>query len=145
MKRTFRNAIALPLLAAMTLALLPALSSEALAHRTGRPHRHPHGPRVRAAIVIGTPIVLATAVILKGRPHGAIDFNVRPKDTRVWVDGRLRGEVGRFDGNPDVMYLLPGVHEITLRTPDGVSVTRKVKVVAGHEISLKMRLEDLDD
>ena len=142
MTRNFRTAIALPLLAATALALMPVLSSEALAHRTGKPHRH---GRVRAAIIVGTPVVLAAAVVLSGRPHGAIDFNVRPKDTRVWVDGRLRGQVGKFDGNPDVMYLLPGVHEVTLRTPDGVSVSRNVKVVANHEISLKLNLEKIGD
>ena len=142
MTRNFRIAIALPVLAATALALLPALSSEALAHRTRKPHRH---PRVRAAIIVGTPVVLAAAVVLKGRPHGAIDFNVRPKDTRVWIDGLLRGQVGKFDGNPDVMYLLPGVHDVALRTPDGVSVSRKVKVVANHEISLKLNLEKIED
>ena len=49
-----------------------------------------------------------------------------------------------FDGFPEKLYLRAGVHTIALRTPHGDNVSRKVTIVAGHEINLKLDLGDAD-
>jgi hypothetical protein len=122
----------------MVLALAPALSPAALAHPARYRHRHPHGARV---VVVGRPVVLARPVMIDGVAHGAVDFDVEPETTEVHVDGTMRGQVDQFDGHPDKLYLRQGVHRITLITPEGEKHTRKVRVVAGHEINIKLDFE----
>jgi len=111
-----------------------------------RRHRHRHTRIwVGHRIVVGKPVVV-TPVIINGRAHGVIDLNVDPDDTEVYVDGKLRGTVDDFDGAPGKLHLLPGTHRIRLQAPDGDEWIRKVKVVAGHEINIKLELdEEADD
>ena len=138
MKPHFRTAIASAMAVAALLSFAPPLVSPASARVVVRPrHRH----RVRVAIVVGRPVVMARPVVIAGVAHGAIDFDVTPETTEVYVDGTLRGQVDDFDGFPDKLYLRAGVHVIALKTPDGEKVSRKVKIAAGHEINLKLDLE----
>ena len=89
-------------------------------------------------VVVSRPVALAHAVIIGGVAHGAIDLAVRPTTTEVHVDGKLRGQADQFDGHPEKLYLRPGVHQITLITPDGEKYARKVRIVAGQELNLKL-------
>jgi hypothetical protein len=136
-----RSALAALLAAAgLVFVLLPATISPAYAHRTRFWHRHPH--RARLAVVVGAPVVLARPVVIAGEAHGAIDFDVEPSTTEVHVDGALRGQVDDFDGHPDKLYLRPGMHRIALVTPDGEKLSRRIRILAGHEINLKLDLEE---
>jgi hypothetical protein len=129
------------LLALALAAMIVPFATLAFAHRGRHPHRHPHR-RARLAIVVARPVVLAAPVVIQGQPHGVIDFDVDPSDTEVIVDGTTRGTADDFDGHPQKMNLLPGVHKVTLRTPEGDEVTKKVKVVAGQEMTLSLDLEE---
>jgi len=122
----------------LILCLAALAVSPALARRVRHPRRV---VRVRHVIVVGRPVVLVAPIVIKGRPHGAIDVDVEPETTQVFVDGTLRGQADDFDGIPQKLYLLPGTHRIMLKTPDGEEVSQKVRVVAGEEINLKMDLE----
>jgi len=123
----------------LALLVVPFLGSPAFAHRARHAHRHPHRARV---LVVGGPVVLAAPVVIRGVAHGAIDFDVEPATTEVHVDGTLRGQADQFDGHPEKLYLRAGTHRITLVTPDGETHTRKVRIVAGHEINLSLDFED---
>ena len=101
--------------------------------------------RARVAIVVGRPVVMARPVVIAGVPHGAIDFDVTPETTEVYVDGAMRGQVDDFDGFPDKLYLRAGTHVIALKTPDGEKLSRKVRIVAGQEMNLKVDLEEEDE
>lgn len=90
--------------------------------------------------MVARPVVVA-AVVINGRPHGVIDFDVDPEETKVYVDGELRGTVDDFDGTPGKLNLLPGAHRIKLEAPDGDTWSEKVRVVAGHEINVKLELD----
>ncbi len=137
MKPHFRTAIASALAVAALLSFAPPLVSSSSAVVVVRPRpRH----RARVAILVGRPVVMARPVVIAGVAHGAIDFDVTPETTEVYVDGNMRGQVDDFDGFPDKLYLRAGVHLIALKTPDGGKVSRKVKIVAGHEINLKLDL-----
>ena len=138
MSRVFAAA----LLIAAFAGVAPPLVSEATARVVVRPrHRH----RARVAIVVGRPVVMARPVVIAGVAHGAIDFDVTPETTEVYVDGTMRGQVDDFDGFPEKLYLRAGAHRIALKTPNGETVSRKVRVVAGHEMNLKLDLEGGDD
>jgi len=62
---------------------------------------------------------------------GALDINVRPKKTEVWVDGQYVGTAGRFDGYPGHLWLGEGRHELIFYKQGFVTVRREVKVLEG--------------
>ena len=137
-KPRFKRVIPQALAIAAIVSFAPLLVSEASARVVVRPrHRH----RARVAIVVGRPVVMARPVVIGGVPHGAIDFDVTPKTTEVYVDGAMRGQVDDFDGFPEKLYLVAGTHMIGLKTADGETVSRKVRIVAGQEMNLKLDLE----
>jgi hypothetical protein len=137
-KPRFKTFIPPALAIAALVSLAPLFVSEATARVVVRPrHRH----RARVAIVVGRPVVMARPVVIAGVLHGAIDFDVTPETTEVYVDGTMRGQVDDFDGVPEKLYLRAGTHRIALKTPGGETVSRKVRIVAGHEMNLKLDLE----
>lgn len=141
-KPRFRRVIPQMLAIAAIVSFAPLLVAPATARVVVRPrHRH----RARVAIVVGRPVVMARPVVIGGVPHGAIDFDVTPETTEVYVDGTMRGQVDDFDGFPEKLYLRAGTHLIALKTPDGQKLSRKVRIVAGHEMNLKLDLEGGDD
>ncbi len=93
----------------------------------------------RAVIVVGKPRAVRV-VKVHGPARGVIDLNVKPKATRVWVDGAYRGTVNQYDGYPGKLRLLPGWHTIKLVTPDGDVARQRVRVRAGYEIDVKLDL-----
>ena len=113
--------------------LLPTVS----AHRRPRGHHH---RRATAVIVVGKPTAVRHAVLVNGRPHGVLDMNVKPRATELWTDGKFRGTCDAFDGHPNKLRLLPGVHRIKLVTPDGVEVSRELHVRAGIEVNVGLDL-----
>lgn len=128
-------------LAVAALLLAAALTvQDALAHPRRFRHVHRHG-WARARFVVARPVAV-TPVIIAGKPHGVIDFDVEPDDARVYVDDEMRGQVDDFDGNPGKLKLLPGSHRIRLESPDGETWSERVRVLAGHEINIKLELED---
>ena len=48
---------------------------------------------------------------------------------------------GSSDGVPSKLYLLPGIHTLTLKTPDGEEHLEKMRIVAGQEINLSLARE----
>ena len=128
--RFFVSAVAGLALAAF---ILPAFAVTALAHPGRRPHRH------RAVVVIGKPRPIRTTIVIGGRPHGVLDMNVKPKDTEVWVDGKMRGTADDFDGHPQKLSLPAGPHTLKLITPDGEVYRRELHVTAGTEVELNLK------
>ncbi len=125
----------------LVIALGIGFTLPGFAHR--KHYRHTHrGAKVRINIRVGQPRRLARPVVVRGKPAGAIDFHVQPKDTEVHVDGTYRGTVDQFDGHPDKLILARGTHRITLKTPDGDEWSEKVKIRAGYEIELKVELDE---
>ncbi len=118
-----------------TSLALPAMAHVRVVHRR---------PRVRVAvapvIVLGRPRPIRTTVVLGGRPAAVIDFNVKPRATRIYVDGIFRGTADDFDGWPQKMHLRPGTHRIRLETPDGRHVARTVALASATEIDLRLDL-----
>lgn len=137
MRSGFRNATARLAVILSAMLFLPEIVPDGFAHRVGRRHRHRRG----RVVVVSAPVRLSRPVLIAGRPHGVIDMNVKPKTTEVFVNGKLRGQVDDFDGRPGKLNLPPGNHKIMLRTPDGETYKRKVRIVAGHEINLKLDLK----
>jgi hypothetical protein len=96
----------------------------------------------RRVVVVGRPVTMGAPVVIAGRPHGAVDLDVSPEATLVWVDGKLRGTCDDFDGVPAKLYLLPGIHTLKLKTPEGEEHTGRIRVVAGREINVNLAMPE---
>lgn len=107
------------------------------AHPRARFHRH---GRTTAVIVVGKPKPAPRVVVVNGATHGILDLNVKPKDTRVWINGVFRGTCDAFDGFPNKLTLAPGIHTIKFLTPEGIEAARDVRVRAGVEVNVGLDL-----
>jgi hypothetical protein len=117
--------------AILTLVLLAA-PAPASAHYYG-PHPHFYG-----SVSFGYPSAYGYGsypVDDDGRPLGAIDLDVSPEETKVWVDGQLAGTCDDFDGYPQWLFLRPGTHQIKLVTPKGHVHQETVKIKAGMKLN----------
>jgi len=81
----------------------------------------------------------------EGMPPGPdlaiIDTDVRPKDTRVYLDDRFVGRARYLDGKPGYLYLAPGSYRLELRCDGYTTVTVPLTAEAGCRFDLKHRLE----
>jgi hypothetical protein len=80
-----------------------------------------------------------------GAPPGPelaiVSINVRPKDARVYLDGRFVGRARYFDGTPGYLYLEPGSYELELRLEGYRSVIFELNVNDSCRYDLKHRME----
>lgn len=75
------------------------------------------------------------------RDFGALDINVRPKKTEVWVDGQYVGTANRFDGYPGHLWLGDGRHELIFYKQGFVTVRREVNVLEGVVLDIGLTME----
>lgn len=75
------------------------------------------------------------------RPPGAVDLNVRPRTTEVYVDGLYVDLARNLDGYPDLLWLDEGTYEITFYREGYESVTRRIAVRSGDLLEVRERLD----
>jgi hypothetical protein len=61
-------------------------------------------------------------LVVKGAPSGAV----------LYVDGLAMGSARRFDGNPKVLVVLEGVHQVEVRRRSSVLYHDKIFVSSGE-------------
>ena len=71
---------------------------------------------------------------------GAIDINVKPKNTQVYLNGNYVGVTGKFDGFPDYLWLEEGTYELTFYNEGYMTVVQKFAIRQGAVIDVKLRL-----
>ena len=74
-------------------------------------------------------------------PRGALDLNIRPKDTGVYVDGYYVGTTGAHDGWPRHLWLEEGTHELIFYKDGYRTVVRNVLVRPDGMVRLQFRME----
>lgn len=120
---------------AILALVLVAVPAPASAHYYG-PHPHFYG-----SVAFGYPATYGSyPVDDDGRPLGAIDLDVSPEETKVWVDGRLAGTCDDFDGYPQWLFLRPGTHQLKLVTPEGRVHHETVRIKAGLKLNYDLDL-----
>ena len=65
---------------------------------------------------------------------------MKPKYTRVYVNGSYVGEVGTFDGTPRYLWLSKGRHALTLYLPGHDNIEAIVEVEAGRIVTVKDKM-----
>lgn len=71
---------------------------------------------------------------------GAIDINVKPKRTRVYLNGNYIGMTGDFDGFPDYLWLEEGTHELAFYHEGYLTAVQEIAIRAGAVMNVKLRL-----
>ncbi len=126
-------------LTVLAVGAIAGLLSASLVEAHPRARFHRHG-RTTAVIVVGKPKPALHVVVVNGARHGVLDLNVKPKATRVWIDGVFRGTCDAFDGFPNKLTLAPGMHTIKFVTPTGIEAARDVRVRPGVEVNVGLDL-----
>ena len=63
----------------------------------------------------------------------SLAFEGAPEGAKVYMDGLLMGEAEKYDGQPGVLVVEPGTHNIVVKGPDG-SVLLEQRVYVESEI-----------
>ncbi len=73
--------------------------------------------------------------------YGAIDFNVKPLNSQVYVDNKYLGTVGDLNGRHHEADLPQGMHQVKVVGPAGQVAEREVYVAAGVKIKFSHQFE----
>ncbi len=71
---------------------------------------------------------------------GALDLNVKPKNTQVYLNGNYIGVTGKFDGFPNYLWLKEGTYELTFYNEGYMTVVQEFTIHQGAVIDVKLRL-----
>ena len=71
---------------------------------------------------------------------GALDLNVKPKDTQVYLNGKYIGVTDNFDGVPRALWLKEGTYEMIFYLDGYATVVREFTIHPGVVIDVKQRL-----
>jgi hypothetical protein len=72
---------------------------------------------------------------------GALDIDVSPGKTEVWIDGRYTGTADDFDGFPQYLWLDRGVYDVVLFREGYKTIARQITIRPGQVISMDDRLQ----
>ncbi|MGH9361847.1 MAG: PEGA domain-containing protein, partial [Thermoanaerobaculia bacterium] len=75
---------------------------------------------------------------------GALDLDVSPAKTEVYLDGQYLGRVDAFDGFPQYLWLEEGTYDLVLFKDGYQTIARQVTVLPGVVIQVDHRLEPGD-
>lgn len=75
---------------------------------------------------MGCSTVPNTTSIITDSQAGALSFDVKPRDAKVFVDGEFVGLSKYFDGEKRRINLAPGEHLIELRRDGYKTISRRV-------------------
>ncbi|HEV2854658.1 MAG TPA: PEGA domain-containing protein [Thermoanaerobaculia bacterium] len=76
-----------------------------------------------------------------GDRAGALDFDVSPDRTQVYIDGEYVGKVDAFDGWPRYLWLPKGTYDVVLYLDGYKTVARQITVYPGSVLDIDDRLE----
>ena len=71
---------------------------------------------------------------------GALDLNVKPKNTQVYLDGHYIGTTDKFDGFPRYLWLKEGTYEVIFYNERYSTVRREFAIYPGVVIDFRERL-----
>jgi hypothetical protein len=73
--------------------------------------------------------------------YGIVEFDVKPKNSSVYVDNKYLGTVSQLSGRHHEADLPGGYHAIKIVAPDGRTVERTVYLAVGQKLKFKQHFE----
>jgi len=86
---------------------------------------------ISALILCACAVPSTTVRTTDTRP--SLAFEGAPEGAKVYVDGLLVGDAEKYDGQPGILLVEPGTHQISVKGRDG-SVLMERKVYVESEI-----------
>ncbi len=71
---------------------------------------------------------------------GALDLNVKPKKTQVYLNGNYIGMTDRFDGFPGYLWLREGTDELIFYNEGYMTMVQNSAIYPGVVIDVRVRL-----
>jgi len=105
-----------------------------------------------AALTFGLAAPLSAQVVVGGYPYpayryaapdAAVKFDVKPKETTVYLDGFYAGIVDDFDGAFQRLRTSPGGHQVTLYLDGYRTYSERVYLSVDNTLKFKHRMEKL--
>jgi uncharacterized lipoprotein YajG len=87
---------------------------------------------VLVAMVILTACTLPQTTVRTGLPAPTLMVTGAPSGSVLFVDGLDMGSAGQYDGNPKVLAVLEGTHQVEVRLATGVVYREKAFVSSGQ-------------
>jgi len=85
-----------------------------------------------ALLLVLSACVLPQTTVKTGSTQPSLAIKGAPADAVLYVDGISMGAAQRFDGNPNVLAVLEGAHQVEIRQGTNVVYREKVFVSAGE-------------
>jgi len=77
----------------------------------------------------------------RGSGYGALDVDVWPGETEIYVDGERVGTADDFDGFPSYLWLPRGTYDVVFYLPGFRTLSRQYSIYDGLVIDVEDRLE----
>ncbi|RMH17095.1 MAG: PEGA domain-containing protein, partial [Acidobacteria bacterium] len=87
------------------------------------------------------PVVVAAGAEPYEQGVGALDLNVKPKKTEIFLNGYSIGTADDFDGYPSLLWLEEGEYEVIFYLEGYETVKRVYYVRAGNEINVRFTMQ----
>ncbi len=81
------------------------------------------------------------SVDVRNITYGAIDFNVKPLNSQVYIDSKYMGTVSDQKGRHHEVDLPQGMHQVKVVGPGNQVAQREVYVAAGEKIKFSHQFE----
>jgi hypothetical protein len=72
---------------------------------------------------------------------GALDLDLSPAKTQVYVDGQYMGIVDNFDGWPDYLWLPRGTYDVVFYLDGYKTIARQITVYPGNVLDIDDKME----
>jgi len=76
-----------------------------------------------------------------GAPQGALDLDIRPDDTKVFLDGQLIGTTDDYDGWPRYLWLHEGTYELIFYNEGYQTIVREYEIRPDVVLDVEERMQ----
>ncbi len=83
-----------------------------------------------------------TTNVSTGDSRPTLSFNNAPKGSYVWVDGINMGHAAQYNGNPKVLIVQPGTHEVKV-TLENILLTKQTIFVESQNKVINIQYPEL--
>ena len=73
--------------------------------------------------------------------YGALDTDIWPEETEIWIDGERIGTADDFDGFPSFLWLPHGTYDVVFYMPGFRTLARQYSIYSGVIVDVEDRLE----
>src|SRR5512134_3096555 len=78
-----------------------------------------------ATLLLAAACAMPSTVVKTPDTRPSLAFEGAPPGAVLYLDGLKVGEAAAYDGQPNVLVVEPGTHDVVVRAPDGAEVHRQ--------------------